>query len=83
MKDEWLDKAVRLARKNEKKRAEQYEARVQHVLTIDVPAWQSGRGDWHTAKLLALIAKSDLQNRERHRLGFPAEVEAYERWQRG
>ncbi len=57
-----------------------YEAHVQHVLTIDIPHWQMGSGDWFTIKLLTLIAKADGQNRERIRLGFPQEVEAYERW---
>ena len=64
-------------------RAERFEARVQHVLQYDIPAWQNGSGDRHTARLIGLIAKSDVMNRERHRLGFPAEVEAYERWMNG
>ncbi len=62
---------------------EAHEARVQHVLNIDIPAWQQGHGDWHTIFLLRCIAKADVQNRERHRDGFPAEVEAYERWMSG
>jgi hypothetical protein len=66
-----------------KDQAERYENRVHHVMTVDIPHWQNGTGDWHTILLLALIAKSDLQNRERHRRGFPAEVEAYERWWNG
>ena len=59
------------------------DAFVRHVMAIDIPAWQHGSGDWFTVKLLALIAKADLQNRERIRRGFPQEVEAYERWERG
>jgi len=59
------------------------EARVRHVFDIDIPAWQNGSGDWFTVKLLALIAKADLRNRERIRTGFPCEVEAFERWERG
>ena len=58
------------------------ETRVQHVLDIDIPAWQNGRGDWFTVKLLALIAKADTMNRERIRDAFPSEVEAFERWER-
>lgn len=38
----------------------------------------AGEGDWFTAKLLRLIAKADSSNKERLRLGFPEEVEAYE-----
>ena len=59
-----------------------YESHIEHVLYIDIPHWQNGTGDWFTIKLLALIAKADPQNRERIRLGFPQEVEAYERWMR-
>ena len=58
----------------------QDEDRIQHVLNIDIPAWQSGRGDWFTVMLLALIAKADPQNQARLGDGFPLEVEAYERW---
>ena len=43
----------------------------------------AGDGDWFTAKLLRLIAKADLENRERIRRGFPEEVRAFEEWQLG
>lgn len=43
----------------------------------------AGDGDWFTAKLLRLIAKADLANRERIRRGFPEEVRAFEEWQLG
>lgn len=43
----------------------------------------AGEGDWFTAYLLRLIAKADSANREKIRLGFPKEVDAYERWSRG
>lgn len=43
----------------------------------------AGHGDWFTAQLLRLIAKADRTNRERIRKGFPAEVEAYEKWDAG
>lgn len=56
------------------------EARIQHILDIDIPAWQASGADWFTVRLLGLIAKADLTNRERLKLGFPEEVEAYERW---
>ncbi len=56
------------------------EQRIQHVIDIDIPAWQTSNADWFTVKLIGLIAKADLKNRERIRLGFPLEVEAYERW---
>ncbi len=59
------------------------EARIKHVLDVDIPAWQTGSGDWFTIKLIALIAKADPTNRERIRDGFPFEVEAFERWNRG
>jgi hypothetical protein len=39
-----------------------------------------GEGDWFGAKLLRLISEADPQHREALRLGFPEEVEAYERW---
>lgn len=54
--------------------------RVQHILDIDIPAWQRGGGDWFTVQLIGLIAKADHMNRERIRDCFPSEVEAYERW---
>ena len=57
-----------------------HELRIQQILSIDIPAWQSGNGDWFTVRLLGLIAKADMNNRENIRNGFPAEVEAYERW---
>jgi len=36
--------------------------------------------DWFTAQLFRLIAKADVQNRERLRKGFPEEVAVYEEW---
>jgi hypothetical protein len=39
-----------------------------------------GHGDWFTAELLRLIAKSVAENRERLRIAFPEEVAAYESW---
>ena len=42
-----------------------------------------GYGDWFSAELLRLIAKADLENRERLRLAFPDHVEAYEAWYLG
>lgn len=43
----------------------------------------AGEGDWFTAKLLRLIAKADSSNKERLRLGFPEEVEAFENYMTG
>lgn len=40
----------------------------------------AGYGTWFTAELLRLIAKADDENLEKIRKGYPAEVEAYERW---
>ena len=40
----------------------------------------AGHGDWFTAKLLRLIAKADLHNRELLWKGFPEEVATYENW---
>jgi hypothetical protein len=48
---------------------------IEHVEEI-----MKGDGDWFTAKLLRLIADSDLPNRERIRAGFPKEVALYEAW---
>ena len=42
-----------------------------------------GEGDYFTARLLRLINKADSSNREKLRLGFPEEVEAYESYMRG
>lgn len=39
-----------------------------------------GHGDWFTAQLLRLIAKADEGNKEKLRLGFPAEVELVEKY---
>lgn len=43
----------------------------------------AGHGDWFSAQLLRLIAKADLENREKIRSAFPEHVEAYERWKDG
>lgn len=39
-----------------------------------------GDGDWFSAQLLRLIAKSDDANRERLRKGFPNHVALWEAW---
>lgn len=59
--------------------SDKHEVRIKHVIDVDISAWQNGRGDWFTVRLLGLIANADLRNRERIRAGFPLEVEAYER----
>ena len=59
------------------------ESRIEHIMNIDIPAWQSGRGDWFTVRLLSLIAKADVMNQSRIQDGFPDEVEAYQRWFQG
>jgi hypothetical protein len=45
-----------------------------------IEAILNGYGDWFGAQLLRLIARADIPNREALRLGYPEEVEAYERW---
>ena len=40
----------------------------------------NGHGNWFSAQLLRLIAKSDTEHKEKIRLGFPEVVEAYENW---
>lgn len=40
----------------------------------------AGEGTWFSARLLRLIAKADMVNRERLRLGFPEHVDLYESW---
>jgi len=42
-----------------------------------------GEGDWFGAHLLRLIHKADRYNRERLRIGFPEQVEAYENYMQG
>jgi hypothetical protein len=42
-----------------------------------------GHGDWFTAQLLRLIAKSDLSNRARLTKGFPEEVALVNKYQFG
>jgi len=59
------------------------DAYLEKLHRIDIPMWQAGGGDWFTIKLLQLIAKSDTQNLERIRKGFPLEVRAYEEWYHG
>lgn len=56
---------------------------LEHLHSIDIPAWQRGGGDWFTIRLFDLIAKADTSNRERIRKGFPIEVMAYEEWHAG
>jgi hypothetical protein len=43
----------------------------------------SGHGDWFSARLLRLIMKADLTNREKLRQVYPEHVEAYEKYIRG
>jgi hypothetical protein len=41
-----------------------------------------GKGDWFSAQLIRLIAKSDFENKARIRLAFPDHVLAFEQWER-
>jgi len=43
--------------------------------------WQTANGTNFHCQLYALIAKSDLNNKERLRKGFPCEVLVFEEWQ--
>ena len=51
-------------------------------LALQIREWQRSATHF-TGKLLALIGKADLGNRERIRMGFPSEVQAYEMWFKG
>lgn len=44
--------------------------------------WQCAGATHFTAKLFELIAKADVKNRGKIRLGFPTEVFIFEEWQR-
>lgn len=58
-------------------------ARVQHHKDIDIPAWQSGNGDWFTIHLFSLMAQSDRENFGRLALVFPEQAEAFQWWKTG
>lgn len=49
----------------------------------NLPQILSGHGDWFTAQLLRLIAKSDNFNRSQLQKGFPAEVALINTYQYG
>ena len=51
------------------------------MLSVDLKEAFRGDGDWFTAQLLRLIAKSDSTNRWKLARGFPVEVEAVEIYQ--
>lgn len=42
-----------------------------------------GGQDFHRAQLFRLLRKADPQNIEKHRLGFPVEVQIVEAWKMG
>jgi hypothetical protein len=54
-----------------------------YIMPHEVVDAMDGKGTNFTAQLLRLIAKADLSNREKLRLGFPEVVEAYEKWFNG
>lgn len=49
----------------------------------NVDAIIGGHGSWFTAELLRLIAKADINNRQRLRVAFPDEVHLWESWYHG
>lgn len=59
------------------------QAHLEHIMAVDIPAWQDGTGDWFTIRLLNLITTADGGNKERIRQGFPEVMGAYERWYHG
>ena len=58
-------------------------AYLDHLLRVDIPAWQQGWGDWFTIQLFSLMAKADGGNFARLKDAFPVEAEAFEMWQKG
>ena len=56
------------------------EPAVKRCLQIEIPHWQNG-GDNFTSYLFELIRKADPSNRHKISQLWPAEVEAYRRWE--
>ncbi|QNN23548.1 hypothetical protein HED60_15105 [Planctomycetales bacterium ZRK34] len=46
----------------------------------NIHAILGGEGDWFSCRLLRLIARSDVDNRRRFRLGWPEHVDAVEEY---
>ena len=59
------------------------EAYVQHMIAIDIPAWQFGTGDWFVIHLFRLFQKADSNNTYKLASVFPEEYEAFMHWQSG
>ena len=51
-----------------------------HLRQVDIPAWESGRGDWFTIQLFNLMAKADGQNFSKLETVFPEEASAWLWW---
>lgn len=58
-------------------------ARLSHFDLVRMADVLAGTGDWFSAQLMRLIAKSDHEDLERLRLAFPDHVEAWEAWRIG
>ena len=56
---------------------------IQHLKDVDIPAWQSGRGDWFTIHLFRLFQKADSGNQYKLASVFPEEYEAFSWWNSG
>ena len=55
----------------------------EHLVAIDIPAWQYRRGDWFTIQLFQLMQKADVGNFNRLAAVFPVEARAFRYWQTG
>ncbi|GAA4649678.1 hypothetical protein GCM10023116_19570 [Kistimonas scapharcae] len=57
-----------------------FEEHIKQIIDIEIPHWQND-GTNFTSLLLTLIQKADPANLYKIQLGFPAEVEAFKRWE--
>ena len=54
-----------------------------HLRSVDIPAWEYGRGDWYTIQLFNLIAKADEGNKFLLGEVYPEEMAAFMWWFNG
>lgn len=59
------------------------EAYQQHLRTIDIEAWENGRGDWFTIHLFNLMSKADGSNFAKLSSVYPEEAAAFTWWRDG
>ena len=58
-----------------------FEQEVSRIIKIEIPHWKNNNGNGFTSLLLDLIQKADNHNKHKLSKIYPAEVEAFRRWE--